>query len=54
MKKMKKLVAITTAVALMGSSNVMAQDDAGVAYYDSYGTTGLAPAIAVGVIAAAA
>lgn len=54
MKKMNKLIAVMTAVAMMGSSSVVAQDDAGVAYYDSYGTTGLAPAIAVGVIAAAA
>lgn len=54
MKAMKKFVALAAAVAMLGSSSAMAQDDSGVAYYDSYGSTGLTPAIAVGVITAAA
>lgn len=51
---MKKLIALATMVALLGGSIASAQDDEGVTYYDSYGTTGLSPTIAAGVITAAA
>jgi hypothetical protein len=53
MKNIKKLVAITTAVAMMGGSSVMAQDEAGAGYYDSFGSTTDGAILAVGVIVGA-
>ena len=61
MKKLKKLIAVGTTAALLAAPASAIADahdawayDNGVAYYDSYGTSCLAPSIALGVIAAAA
>ena len=61
MNKLKKLFAVGAAATLLAapaSAMADAHDaygyDNGVAYYDSYGTSCLAPSIALGVIAAAA
>ena len=52
MKLLKKLATVMAATAIM-SSSAFAQDD-GDGYYESYGTTQLAPSIALGVTAAVA
>lgn len=57
MKKLKKMVALATLMAMLGSSanSLDAQeyysDNGGVGYSDAYRSTSLAPAIALGTIA---
>lgn len=56
MKALKKLIALGTGVAMLTASAAFAEEacDDSVTYYDSYGTTNLAPSIALGVVAVAA
>ena len=63
MKALKRLVAVTAAVAMIGSSGVGFSDECrspgsscepGVAYYEGYNSSCITPAIGLGVVALAA
>jgi len=57
MKTLKRLITVMTVAAMLGSGSFAIAEERceeGVAYYDSYGTSCVTPAIGLGVIAIAA